>query len=90
MIHHALSCKVKELVVDWMKIVSEVMSGLQHLHNKHKIWHNRHVLKSAPHTIVGAIIIDFGKSVRDNFAHSENSTESTTHTSPQIYGMDNV
>lgn len=68
-IHHALSCKVKELVVDWMKIVSEVLSGLQHLHNKHKILHNdlktdNIVLKPAPladNTIAGAVIIDFGK-----------------------------
>ena len=70
-IYHALSRKLTELVVDWMKIFSEVISGLQHLHNKHKILHNdlktdNIVLKSttvplADSTIVGAVIIDFGK-----------------------------
>ena len=53
--------------IDWIKVLTEIICGLEHLHNRHKLLHNdlkadNIILASTALTnSIGPVIIDFGK-----------------------------
>ena len=67
------SAKVRALLpnIDWMEILLHILSGMEHLHCRHKILHNDlkgdNIVFAPTSTKVTAVIIDFGKAceIRD-------------------------
>ena len=85
---------VKDLIVgvDWMKVIEQIILGLEHLHSKHKILHNdlkgdNIVLSSTNDSpcSIKAVIIDFGKACDSSkgklykLSHSEREHYKTYH-----------
>lgn len=71
-IHRALYTQSQEvrkslIDIDWIKVLTEIICGFEHLHNRHKLLHNdlkadNIVLASTALTnSIGPVIIDFGK-----------------------------
>ena len=72
-VHQALFSKEQDLkdlllCIDWAEVIKQVVCGLEHLHNRHKMLQNDMkcdnvvlTVLTTPPSSIRAVIIDFGK-----------------------------